>query len=152
VQVNRTLLIVVLVAATLAVLRLAWVAREYVTAIDTLQQVQFTVLDAERSGPEQLVLTVRIHNGSSGWVDVQALHLNVYARGSRSAGATYEAFAPLRVGPHSTEQVTRTVTLVRPADVSDPPETLRFRGQALLRLPVSERYFAEPLDLTWEEQ
>jgi hypothetical protein len=151
VHVSRTLLVVVLVAGALATLRLAWVGRDYVTAIDTLQQVEFSVLDVTRTGPEHLVLTVQIRNGSGGWVDVQALHLNAYAQGSMSAGATYEAFTPRRVGPRSTERVTRTVTLVRHDAVSDPPGPLRFRGQALLRLPVSDRYFAHPLNLLWED-
>jgi hypothetical protein len=151
VQIGRLLLVTVLVAGMVSTVRLGWVTRDYVAALDALQRIEFVVTGVARPSPDQLVLQIEIRNQSSSWVDVQSLHLNAYGTGPTSLGATYEPFSAIRVEPRATMRVTRTVTLTRPDQVEEPSGPLRFSGQTLLRLPIGERYFAHQLQLSWED-
>lgn len=148
--VPRWLLLAVLVTGLLASLRLGWVVRDYTGAIDTLQRVEFAVVNVIMTADDTLRVEVDINNRSDAAIQVQSLHLNAYTNRPTQLGATYAPFEPIRVEGRSTARVTRDITIINPGQLTAEPDPLRFTGQSLLRLNVGERYFPHRLSLTWD--
>lgn len=150
--IGRNLFAVVLVGGVLALIGIGVAVNDYTGSISTLQRVEFDLVSVERVSPDQLDIRIRVRNASRFVLDIQALHLAVSTASSEPApiGAAYERFSLESITPHATAEVAR-VLQVRDRDVLESSEgrTLRFEGQAWVRLPLSERAFPYPLDFVW---
>lgn len=150
--IGRYLLVIVLISGALAGLRLAWVTHDYTQSVATLRGMEIKIVDVERSGEDELVLTIELRNRANLPATVDYLHLDLVDDGER-IGATFERIPAVRVEPESSLQVPATVGLLASHELPDNlPSSLHFRGEWRLHLPTSGLTFQRRISVVWEQE
>lgn len=150
-KIQRYLLLGVVVLGLLAAGRLGWVVRDYTRGIAALRGLTIQAVDVARTADDTLRLHLRIQNDSDVPLQLQSLQLNLYDSKRTSIGATYERSPRLDVDPWSQVEIEQELTILYPDRLPPDGEPWRMRGEVLVGLPFSDRFFKHGVVIEWRE-